>query len=127
MKPVTIPTVFYMSLRTGQLVERPSHEGWTSGDVCMWESEHARFDGSEIVLGLLEVARAQGAQQASRVAAETISELKGQLLQANGANRLASVDFVQQRQRAALEDEARRLGLYGSVDLKARPGKRPAY
>lgn len=42
MKPV-IPAVLYMSLRTGQLVERPSHEGWTLGDVRQWEDQHVAF------------------------------------------------------------------------------------
>lgn len=105
MKPVTIPAVLHMSLRTGQLVERPSLDKWTEGDIEQWDSEHECFvrerdakDAAEYArehhVGVIEeqarmiaeleaklaVAR-EGAQQASRRAGETISELKGQLLQ----------------------------------------------
>lgn len=125
MKAPNIPAVLYMSLRTGLLVERPSHEGWTSGDVRMWEHEHARFDGPEIVLGLLEVARAQGAQQASHAAAIKIADLKGQLLQASA--RRNPFDSITEQQKAALMAEAKRMGPYGGVDMEAWPGKRPAY
>lgn len=46
---MTIPAVLYMSLRTGLLVERPSHEGWTRGDVQQWEADHERFAGTDEV------------------------------------------------------------------------------
>lgn len=82
MRAPTIPAVLYMSLRTGQLVERPSHEGWTPGDVRMWEDEHATFP--RLPPGLVSIdalvkdaicAALDGAAAALRDSADNMSSL----------------------------------------------------
>lgn len=38
-----LPKELYLSLQTGEIAKVPSFEGWTSGDVAQWKSEHQRY------------------------------------------------------------------------------------
>lgn len=81
MKPITIPAVLYMSLRTGQLVERPLMAGWTSGDLQQWESEHAAFprlpSGVASVEALVEEAIRGALEDAGDMLLESASYMDG--------------------------------------------------
>lgn len=131
---MTIPAVLYMSLRTGLLVERPSHEGWTSGDVQQWEADHERFAGQDEVDAAIDEAIEEAGKELRAENANLLSQVD-QLMRENESLRQQvprsfslgpknPFDFVQEQRAAALMAEAKRQDLYGTVDLKDWPGSR---
>lgn len=46
-----LPKELYLSLQTGEIAKVPSFEGWTTGDVQQWKSEHQRYVPAAEALG----------------------------------------------------------------------------
>lgn len=72
--PQACPEVLYLSLRTGLPVERPAHDGWTTGDVRQWESEHVAYR-----VGITDREREEVAAKALALAAGVVRDTLEQM------------------------------------------------